>query len=153
MEFRLFRGTENSRISVANRSAEEKNAWNSVPWNKIRSKRSEFCSEPFRRREKNSEFRSVEQKYKQTLGFLFITTIPWNRLQLGILIRRCLRQKHAVNSVCWSRFFVKQILFMPFYSVPSFGIDNLLKWIALSLSDSIFTATLYLFSCNFSHLE
>jgi hypothetical protein len=29
-EFRLFRGTENSRNSVPNHSAEEKNVWNSV---------------------------------------------------------------------------------------------------------------------------
>ncbi len=81
-EFRLFRGTENFRNSVPNRSAEEKNAWNSVPWNKIRGKRSEFhsepreitrnsvpwnkniskhlifCSEPFRGRDNNSKFRS-----------------------------------------------------------------------------------------------
>jgi hypothetical protein len=33
-EFRLFRGTEKSRNSVPNRSAQEKNARNSVPWNK-----------------------------------------------------------------------------------------------------------------------
>jgi hypothetical protein len=82
-EFRLFRGVENSGNSVPNRSAEEKNDWNSVPWNKIRSKRSEFRSEPFHRREKDSEFRSVEQKYKQTLGILF-RTIQRKRQQLGI---------------------------------------------------------------------
>ncbi len=45
-EFRLFRGTENSRNSVPNRSAENKNARNSVPWNKNWSKLSEFHSEP-----------------------------------------------------------------------------------------------------------
>ncbi len=97
-EFRLFRGTENSRNSVPNRSAEEKNDRNSVPWNKIRSKCSvpnhstkekktrnslpwnkninkhlEFCSEPFSGRDNNSEF----------------------------------REKHAVNSVCWIRIFCK----------------------------------------------
>jgi hypothetical protein len=51
-EFWLFRETENSPNYVPNRSA----------WNKIRCKRSEICSEPFRERENNSEFRSVEQK-------------------------------------------------------------------------------------------
>ncbi len=85
-EFRLFRGTENSRNSVPNRFAEEKNAHNSVPWNKIRSKRSEFRSEPFRGRDNNSEFRS----------------------------EACLGRKHAVNSVCWSRIFCKTNFFMPF---------------------------------------
>jgi hypothetical protein len=88
-EFRLFRGTGNSRNSILNRSAEEKNARNSVQWNKIRSKRSEFPefhSEPFRGRENNSEFRSVEQKYKQTLGILF-RIIPRKRQQLGIPFR------------------------------------------------------------------
>jgi hypothetical protein len=48
--------------SGPNCSAEEKNAWNSVLWDKYRSKLSEFLSEPFRGRENNSEFRSVEQK-------------------------------------------------------------------------------------------
>ncbi len=66
--FWLFRGTENSRNSIANHSAVEKKAWNSVLWNKKRSKLSEFCSEPFREREKCSAFRSVEQKLKQTIG-------------------------------------------------------------------------------------
>jgi hypothetical protein len=33
-EFRLFRGTENSRNSVVNHSTEEETSWNSVPWNK-----------------------------------------------------------------------------------------------------------------------
>jgi hypothetical protein len=47
-EFRLFRGTENSRNSVLNRYTEEKNARNSVPWNKNRRKLTEFLSEPFR---------------------------------------------------------------------------------------------------------
>jgi hypothetical protein len=40
-------------------------------WNKNRSKLSEFRSEPLRRRENNSEFHSVEQKYKQTFGIFF----------------------------------------------------------------------------------
>jgi hypothetical protein len=38
MEFRLFHVTENSRNSVLNYSAKEKNAQNSIPWNKNRSK-------------------------------------------------------------------------------------------------------------------
>ncbi len=82
----------NSRNSVPNCSAEEKIAQNSVPWNKIRSKRSEFRSETFRGRENNSEFRSVEQKYKQTPGILF-RTIPRKRQQLGIPFQSMSRRK------------------------------------------------------------
>ncbi len=41
-EFRLFLGTENSRNSIPNHFAEEKNAQNSVPWNKNRSELLEF---------------------------------------------------------------------------------------------------------------
>jgi hypothetical protein len=61
-ELRLFRGTENSRNSVPNHSAEEKNARNSFLWNKNRNNLSEFRSKPFRGRENNSEFHSMEQK-------------------------------------------------------------------------------------------
>jgi hypothetical protein len=53
---------KNSRNSVPNPSAEEKTTRNFVPWNKNRSKLTEFRSEPFSGRENNSEFRSVEQK-------------------------------------------------------------------------------------------
>jgi hypothetical protein len=93
-EFRLwlFRGTENYRIYVPNRTAEEKIARNSVPWNKIRGKRSEFRFEPFRGRENNSQFHAVEQKYKQSLGILFLN-IPWKRQQLGIPFRSMSRTK------------------------------------------------------------
>jgi len=41
-EFRLFRGTGNSRNSVPNHSLADKNAWNSVQWNKNRNKPSEL---------------------------------------------------------------------------------------------------------------
>ncbi len=77
---------------MPNRSAEEKNARNSVPWNKIISKRSEVRSEPIRGRENNTELRSMEQKYKQTLGILF-RTIPWKRQQLGIPFQSMSRTK------------------------------------------------------------
>jgi hypothetical protein len=60
------------------------------------SKCSEFCSEPFRGRDNKSEFRS----------------------------EACLGLKHAVNYVCWSRLFCKTNFFMPFPSVPNFGIDT-----------------------------
>ncbi len=63
-----------------------------LPWNKIRCKHSEFRSEPFRGRINNSEFRSVEQKNKQTLGILFRTT-PRKRQQLGIPFRSMSRTK------------------------------------------------------------
>jgi hypothetical protein len=69
-----FRGPKieaNSRNSLPNPSAEEKTAGYSIAWNKNRSKLSEFTSEPFSRKENNSEFQSVEQKKKQTLGILF----------------------------------------------------------------------------------
>jgi hypothetical protein len=39
----------------------------------------------------------------------------------------CLKRKHAVNSVCWSRMFCKKLFFMPFPSVPSFVIDSSVK--------------------------
>ncbi len=57
--FRLFRGTEKSRKSVPNLSAEEKTTRNSIPQNKNRSKHLEYCSEPFRSdiRLKNIYFR------------------------------------------------------------------------------------------------
>ncbi len=51
---------KNLRIPFRTHSSEEKNARISVPWNKIEAKLSEFHSEPFRGRENNSEFRSVE---------------------------------------------------------------------------------------------
>jgi hypothetical protein len=48
--------------SVPNPFVEEKITQNSVLWNKNKSKLSKIRSEPFRGRENNSEFRSVEQK-------------------------------------------------------------------------------------------
>jgi hypothetical protein len=45
---------------------------------------SEFRSEPFRGRENNSEFRSVEQKWKQALGIPF-RTLPKKRKELVFL--------------------------------------------------------------------
>jgi hypothetical protein len=95
-EFRLFRGKENSGNSVPNRSAEEKKLRNSVPWNKNRSKLSEFRFKPFRGKETNPEFRS----------------------------KACLGQKHAANCVCWCGIFCKPNFFLSFRSVPSFGIDS-----------------------------
>jgi hypothetical protein len=109
-KFWLFRGTENSRNSVPNRSAEEKNARNSVPWNNIRSKLSEFCSKPFRGREKTTW-----------------NTVPWyknSRKLSEFCSEACLQRKHAVYSVCWSRIFCKTNFFVPFPSVPSLGIDS-----------------------------
>jgi hypothetical protein len=52
MEFRLLRGTENSRNSVPNHSEEDENAWNSIPW---------------KRNKKTIEnmFQSILQKRKQ----------------------------------------------------------------------------------------
>jgi hypothetical protein len=56
---------KNSRNSVPNPSAEEKKTRNSVPLNKNRSKLSEYPSERFSGREKNSEFRSVTLKKEE----------------------------------------------------------------------------------------
>jgi hypothetical protein len=78
-----YYGTENSQNSDLKHSAEEKNAQNSVPWNKNRNKLSEFRSEPFRGRKIKPEFPSVELRYKQTLG-IPLRTIPWKRKLLGI---------------------------------------------------------------------
>ncbi len=72
---------------------------NPVPWNKNRSKLSEFRSKPFHGRETCSKFRS----------------------------EACLGQKQAVNYVCWSRIFVKPIIFLSFRSIPSFGIESSVK--------------------------
>ncbi len=57
-----FRGTKieaNSRNSLPNPSAEEKTTRNSIPWNKSRSKFSEFRSETFRGREKKLRTQAV----------------------------------------------------------------------------------------------
>jgi hypothetical protein len=122
-EFRLFRETENFRNSVPNRPAEEKNARNSVPWNKNRSKLSEFCSEPFRGTEnfRNSvSNRSAEEKNTQN-------SVPRKKNRSKLLEFRseaCHGQKHAVCSVCWSRIFCKTNIFMPFFPILSLGINS-----------------------------
>jgi hypothetical protein len=59
----------NLRNSVPNPSAEEKTTRISVPWNKNRSILSEFRSEPFRGRENNSEFLSVEKNISKLSEF------------------------------------------------------------------------------------
>ncbi len=107
-EFRLFHGSGNSRNSVPKHSAEDKNAQNSVTWNKNRSKLSEFRSEPFRGRENNSEFRSAEQNRSKLSKFR------------SLAFRR---RKHTLSSVCW----IRTNFFMWFRSVPSFGIDSSVK--------------------------
>jgi hypothetical protein len=117
--FRLFRRTENSRNFVPNHSADDKNAWNSVLRNKIRSKR--------------SQFRSVEEKTTQN-------SVPWNSMSKDLnsvpnhsgeeTITRNSVPKHVLEENMLSilfagaRFFVKLIFFMKFPSVPSFGIDS-----------------------------
>ncbi len=96
----------NARNSVLNHSAEVIRFW-TIP-QKIKQLRI-----PFR-----------GTKCKQTHGILF-WTIPRKRQQLKeFCFEACLRRKHAVNSVCWSRIFFKLIFFMPFPPVPSFGIDS-----------------------------
>jgi hypothetical protein len=60
-EFRLFRGTENSRNYVPNRFAEEKNARNSVQWNKNKSDSRNSVPD-----------HSAEEKNAQN-------SVPWNK--------------------------------------------------------------------------
>ncbi len=87
----------NSQNSVLNQSAEEKTTRNSVPWNKNRSKRFEFCFEPFCGKDNNS-FCSGEQKKKQTLGILFrgtkIEANTWNSV-----LNHSAEKKTTPNSV------------------------------------------------------
>ncbi len=59
---------------------------------------SEFRSETFQGRENNSEFRSVEQKQKHTLGIRF-RTLPRKRKQLGIPFRGTKIETNCRNSV------------------------------------------------------
>ncbi len=69
--FWLFRGTENSRNFVPNTSTEEKTTRNSVPWNKNRSKLSEFPSEPFSGRETTRNSLPNLQRKRKQLGIPF----------------------------------------------------------------------------------
>jgi hypothetical protein len=71
----LYHGTKleaNARNSVPNHFTENKTTRNSVLWNKNISTHLGFCSESFRGKDNNSEFR----------------------------FEACLRRKHAFNSVC-----------------------------------------------------
>jgi hypothetical protein len=93
---KLEANARNSRNFILNHSVEEKTTRNSVLWNKNISKHLEFCSESFRGRDNNSEFRS----------------------------EACLGRKRAVNSVCWGRIFCKtSFCHAIFPSVPCFGIN------------------------------
>ncbi len=67
----LFRGTENSRNSIPNHSAEEKNAQNSAPWNKNISKLSIFRSEPFRGTENSRNSVPNRSAVEKMLGIPF----------------------------------------------------------------------------------
>jgi hypothetical protein len=66
-----------------------------VPRNR---KLSEFRSEPFRGRENNSEFSSVEQKKKQTLGIPF-RILQWRRKQHRFPFRGPKIEENPRNSV------------------------------------------------------
>jgi hypothetical protein len=95
----LYHGTKleaNARNSVLNHSAEEKTT---------------------------SEFHSVEQKYKQTLGILF-RTIPRKRQHSEFRSHAATPTHSRGWGSQWSRIFCKTNLFMPFPSVPSFGTDS-----------------------------
>jgi hypothetical protein len=63
---------EQKTLGIPNRSAEEKNARNSVAWNKKRRKLLDFCSEPFCESENSQNSipnRSAEEKM---LGITFL---------------------------------------------------------------------------------
>jgi hypothetical protein len=100
------------------------NARNFVSWNKNRSKLSEFRSEPFRRRENNSESVPWNKNRSKHLEFC---SEPFhsaeekknseNSSKLSeFRSEACLGRKHAVNSVCWSRIIYRKI-FYSCYSV------------------------------------
>ncbi len=59
-------------------------------------KLSEFSSEPFRKREKCSEFRTVDQKTKQAFGIWF-RIIPRKRKQLGVPFRGTKLEANFLN--------------------------------------------------------
>ncbi len=82
MEFWLLHGTENSRNSIPNHSAEKKNTRNSLIIEQKKNFQKIF-SGTFRGREYSSEFRSVEQIYKQTFVIVF-ESISQKRKQLQI---------------------------------------------------------------------
>ncbi len=77
----------NFQYSVPNPSAEEKTTRNSVPWNKNRSKFSEFPSEPFSGRENNSEItlwgairkRWAGEYHQEPSCPFFKPSVSWNK--------------------------------------------------------------------------
>ncbi len=91
-------------------SAEEKNVRNSVPWEKHRSKLSEFHCEPFSgiNNWNSVPNHSAEEKTTRSklLEFRYEAVLKENILFAG------------------AGFFVKQIFFMLFPSIPSLGIDS-----------------------------
>jgi hypothetical protein len=105
-KFRLFLGTGNSRNSVQNHSAEEKNVWNSVTWNKNRTKFSELYSKPFRGREPTWN------------------SVPWNKKRSKLSEFCKSMTKTLAIPFAEAGFFVKPILFMSFRSVAGCGIDS-----------------------------
>jgi hypothetical protein len=107
-EFRLFCGTENSRNSIPNHSAEEKKKLG-FPYRgtKIKAKILGIPFQTIPLKAFNSEFRSVEQKEANSRNS-FPKYVSGKNM-LSILF-------------AGAGFFVKPILFMSFRSVPSFGI-------------------------------
>ena len=97
-----------ARNSVQNRSAGEKNARNSVPWNKKRSKLSEFRSEPFRGTE--NSWNSIPSAEDRNAQNSVPKHVPDKNMQ-SILI-------------AGTGLFVQLIFFMTFSSFPSLGIDS-----------------------------
>jgi hypothetical protein len=102
-------------------SAGEKNAQNSMPWNKNRSKLSEFHSEAFRGTENSRNSFPNRFTGEKNVGILFREKF---RSKLSeFRSEACLAQKHAVYSVFWSRTFCKtkffHAIFFPFRASES----------------------------------
>ncbi len=120
----------NSRNSIPNRSTEEKNARNSVPWKKNRSNFSKFRVEPFRgtKNSRNSvPNRSAEEKNAWN-------SVPWkkNRNKLSeFRSEACLGQKQAKLSILFAAagFFCKTSFFHAifFRSEPRNGLFRKLR--------------------------
>jgi hypothetical protein len=108
-EFRLFLGTENSWNSVQNHSAEEKNVWNSVTWNKIEA--NSRNSVPYNSAEENQRRIPFRGTVKEANSRNSVPKHILDKNTLSILFAE-------------AGFFGKPILFVSFSSVPSCGIDS-----------------------------
>ncbi len=87
--------TGNSWNSVPNHYLKEKNAWNSVQWDK--NEANPWDSVPYHSSEEKNA-RKMQKKWEQTLVIPFRTT-PRKRIQLGIPFRGSKIEANSWNSV------------------------------------------------------